>query len=286
MNSLSSGPPIQGVFQGKRKEKVYSTVLRSSFRRPISSLQRLWLAGGALLLLLVCWEVMVSLRLLPSDYVASPFSVFSGTIDLFVSHGLLTDLLASAGRISLAFAISSILAVPLGFLMSSFRKLNAMVEPVVSFVRYVPVPALLPVFVLFAGIGEAPKFLVLFFGTFFQLVLLIRDEADHVDEVYFEIARTLGANTWAQIRDVLVPKTAPKIYDHLRVTLGWCWTYLVIAELIAVQFGIGHVIKESQRFNNAVDLISCCLILGLIGLLTDTLLESLYPVLFPHRPRR
>ena len=190
--------------------------------------------------------------------------------------------LASIARIGVAFLIAAALAVPLGLLMSSFKILEGTVEPIVAFIRYVPVPSLVPIFVLWAGIGETTKFLVLFFGTFFQLVLLIRDDADHVPQIYFDIARTLGASTRQLLRDVLVPYLLPQIYDRLRVTLGWCWTYLVIAELVAVNWGIGHVIKEAQRFNAADQLFVSFIVLGFIGLTTDFAMGWGHRKLFPY----
>jgi NitT/TauT family transport system permease protein len=192
------------------------------------------------------------------------------------------DVLASVGRIGVAFLFSALFAVPIGLLMSSFKSVEALLEPIIDFVRYVPVPALLPIFILWSGIGETSKFLVLFFGTFFQLVLLIMDDADNVPRIYFDLASTLGANTIQLIRDILVPCLLPQIYDRLRVTLGWCWTYLVIAELIAVQNGIGHSIKEAQRFGAADQLFVCFLVLGLIGLLTDYCAKFAYRRFFPY----
>ena len=202
--------------------------------------------------------------------------------EMFVKDGFARDVLVSTSRIFFAFLITALVAVPIGILMSCFKPAEGVIAPLVEFVRYVPVPALLPIFVLWAGIGEAPKFLVLFFGTFFQLVLLVKDDADNVPQVNFDLARTMGARPLELMRDVLVPYLLPQIYDRLRVTLGWCWTYLVIAELIAAQRGVGHVIKEAQRFNASDKLFVCFIVLGLIGLLTDVAAKYFHHILFPH----
>jgi NitT/TauT family transport system permease protein len=204
---------------------------------------------------------------------------------MFRDQAFAVDVLASAGRIAFAFAVSALIAIPLGLLMSSFKIAEGLFEPMIDFIRYVPVPALLPIFVLTSGIGEQAKFLVLFFGTFFQLVLLVKDDADHMPPLYFDTARTMGANTFALFRDLLVPYLLPQMYDRLRVTLGWCWTYLVIAELIAVDRGMGHVIKEAQRFEDADRLFVCFITLGLIGLGTDFAAKRFFSVLFPYVPR-
>jgi NitT/TauT family transport system permease protein len=234
--------------------------------------------------MVVWWSVGAS-GLLPEAYFPGPIRVVMAGIDMFRDQGFAMDVLASAARIGAAFAISAILAIPLGLLMSSFRVAEGLLEPVIDFVRYVPVPALLPLFVLLSGIGEESKFLVLFFGTFFQLVLLIKDDADQMSNAYFDVGRTLGASTFALIRDLLVPYLLPQFYDRLRVTLGWCWTYLVIAELIAVDRGMGRIIKEAQRFQAADRLFVCFIVLGMIGFLTDYLAKVLYFRLFPYVER-
>ena len=252
------------------------------FREGISRRRYFALVGVSVLLLGACWATLSTFEVFPSAFFPDPWRVAAAAATMFGAHGFLRDILASAGRIGLAFLVSALLAVPLGLLMSAFKPVEALVEPIVDFVRYVPVPALIPLFILWSGIGETSKFLVLFFGTFFQLVLLIMDDADNMPRLYFDLARTMGASTPHLMRDVLVPFLLPQIYDDLRVTLGWCWTYLVIAELVAVERGVGHAIKEAQRFNAADQMLVCFIVLGCIGLLTDYLAKVAYRRLFPY----
>lgn len=252
------------------------------FRKGISKRYYLVVSSVSILLFGVLWAALSYLEIFPSEFFPGPYRVALAAVRMFGSQDFILDVLASAGRIGLAFLVSALIGVPLGLLMSSFKTVEAFVEPIVDFVRYVPVPALIPVFVLWSGIGENSKFLVLFFGTFFQLVLLIMDDADNVPHLYFDLARTMGASTIHLFRDVLVRSLLPLIYDRLRVTLGWCWTYLVIAELIAVERGIGHAIKEAQRFNATDQMFVCCIVLGVIGLLTDYLAKIAYRRLFPY----
>lgn len=256
----------------------------SDFRSAISGRARRGYALLSLVTVIAGWWIYASTAAETSIFVPSPQAVATAFIGM-MGTGFTIDILASTARILGAFAVSALIAIPVGIAMSSFRWFGAGLQPLVEFVRYVPVPALLPLFVLWTGIGESTKFLVLFFGTFFQLVLLIRDDADDVPSEYFELARTLGARRKDLLKDVLLPSLLPKIYDRLRVTLGWCWTYLVIAELIAVERGVGHVLKEAQRFSAADRIFVCFLILGGIGLLTDILAEVGYNLLFPHIPR-
>ena len=255
------------------------------FRRSISKSGSAALGLTGVLMILVVWMLAARWNSAGESFFPGPMKTLSAAYALFVQQSFLADVGASAARIGVAFAMSAVLAIPLGIMMSSFRSLGAFLTPFIDFIRYVPVPALLPIFVLSFGIGETPKLLVLFFGTFFQLVLLVIDDADGVTDLKFDTARTLGASTPSLLRDVLLPAMLPRLYDNLRITLGWCWTYLVIAELIAVKTGMGHVIKEAQRYNAADVLIVACVTMGLIGLLTDLVLRWLHGILFPYVPR-
>jgi NitT/TauT family transport system permease protein len=252
------------------------------FRGKISRRQYVLSCCVSLLLCIGFWFLVSASGTVPREFLPSPGATVLAAAKMFQSPIFLQDILASSGRILMAFLFSALLAVPIGLLMSSFKFVEALLEPLVDFIRYVPVPALIPLFIIWGGIGETSKFLVLFFGTFFQLVLIIMDDADNVPRIYFDLARTLGASTPQLIRDVLVPYLLPQIYDRLRITLGWCWTYLIIAELIAVERGIGHTIKEAQRFNAADQMFVCFIVLGLIGLLTDFGAKVGYRFLFPY----
>jgi NitT/TauT family transport system permease protein len=252
------------------------------FRKPVRRRWYLSIAISSVLLTLAAWYVVSATGVFPEAFFPSPTRVYVAALNMFGSQDFVTDVLASAARIGVAFLVCAVVGIPLGLLMSSFKSVEALVEPLIDFLRYVPVPALLPIFVLWSGIGEIPKFLVLFFGTFFQMVLLVMDDADNVPNVYFDLAKTMGATTRHLVRDVLIPYLMPQVFDRLRVTLGWCWTYLVIAELIAVERGVGHAIKESQRFNAADKLFVCFIVLGLIGLVTDFGAKLVYRILFPY----
>lgn len=252
------------------------------FRGKISRRQYALICVFSLLLWLAIWFLVSASGSVPREFLPSPEGTLWAAVRMLQSPVFLQDILASSGRILVAFLLSALLAVPTGLLMSSFKFVEALLEPLIDFIRYVPVPALIPLFIIWGGIGESSKFLVLFFGTFFQLVLIIMDDADNVPRIYFDLARTLGASTPQLIRDVLVPYLLPHIYDRLRITLGWCWTYLIIAELIAVERGIGHTIKEAQRFSAADQMFVCFIILGIIGLLTDYGAKVGYRFLFPY----
>jgi ABC-type nitrate/sulfonate/bicarbonate transport system ATPase subunit/ABC-type nitrate/sulfonate/bicarbonate transport system permease component len=183
-----------------------------------------------------------------------------------VGHSFLWDITISVYRVGAAFLLSAVMAIPLGILMSSYRIVNGLSEPIIDFIRYLPVPALVPLTVIWLGIGETSKIALLWIGTFFQLVLLIADDARRVPREYIEIGMTVGAKPRSVLRHIILPAMLPNMVDNLRITLGWCWTYLIVAE-IAAQFGIGcHRWRPGA---GAVDTIFAgILTIGVIGLAT------------------
>jgi NitT/TauT family transport system permease protein len=161
--------------------------------------------------------------------------------------------------------------------MSSFRIVNALTEPIVDFVRYLPVPAIVPLTVIWLGIGEVSKITLLWIGTFFQLLLLIADDARRVPREFVEIGYTLGARPPQIMRDIVLRAMLPSMVDNLRITLGWCWTYLIVAEIVAADSGIGYVIMSARRYVKTDQVMAGVLTIGLIGLVTDQLIR------FAHR---
>ncbi|MEM6268108.1 MAG: ABC transporter permease [Bacteroidota bacterium] len=203
---------------------------------------------------------------------------------LFLSNegGFFGDIAISVGRVMLAFTISALIAVPLAAFMSEFRWLNRLIEPYIDFIRYLPVPALIPLSILIFGIGEEAKIALLFTGTFFQLILLILDDLKQIPSTYLDLAYTLKYGR-GKLLHLKLASIAPQIYNNCRITLGWCWTYLVIAELVASQAGIGHMIKEAQRFSNTADVFVGIMVMGIIGFASDNILKFFYPRIFKYQ---
>jgi len=203
-------------------------------------------------------------------------------VKLFFERNFLTDISISIARVLSAWSMSFILAVPFALLMSNSKILYRLFSPYVDFFRYLPVPVLIPLLILFFGIGESAKIALLFIGTFFQLVLLIYDDLQDVPTEYYDISYTLKFNGW-EVQKMKLMAIAPNLWNNCRITMGWCWTYLVIAELIASQEGIGFMIKEAQRFSNTPEIYVGILTMGLIGLGTDFIWKFFYPRVFSYK---
>jgi NitT/TauT family transport system permease protein len=211
----------------------------------------------------------------------TPTAMILSIRDMYQDETLLPDIKISIYRIGMGFLLSAVLAIPLGILMGAYKSIEAAHEPFVGFVRYVPVPALIPLIMVIAGIDEPAKILLIFIGTYFQMVLVVADVTRKIPKDLLNAARTLGANRAQLLFSVLIPATLPGVMDTCRTMIGWAWTYLVIAEVVATDSGLGYSIMKAQRFSRADEIFADIFILGLLGLATDMLFKVLQPRLLP-----
>ena len=179
------------------------------------------------------------------------------------------------------FAYSCLLGIPLAILCGSFDFFSKLHEPFVDFFRYMPAPTFSVLFVAFLGTADAPKIMLVFVGTFFQLVLVIANTTRLLENSLIEAAQTLGAKRRQLLGRIILPGILPNLYNDLRILLGWAWTWLVIAELIGEKTGLtGFIDTQGTRYN--FDRVFPVIILiGLTGFFTDRLLNWLRYLFFP-----
>src|SRR4051812_32117665 len=201
--------------------------------------------------------------------------------DLLAHQHFNYDIGMTVWRVLGGFAIAALLAVPLGVMMGAYKPIEAFFEPFVSFARYPPASAFIPLLILWAGLGELQKLLVIFIGSVFQLVLMVAVAVAGVRRDLVEAAVTLGARDRGIIARVLIPASAPDIAEILRLVLGWAWTYVIVAELIGSSSGIGHMIIDSQALLATGQIIFGIIVIGIIGLISDFLFKWANRRLFP-----
>ena len=229
----------------------------------------------------IAWFAATNLKLVPEFFLPTPQAVWVELIRQIREGILFQDAAASIYRISIGWLISTLLAVPLGILMGNFRLFEDMFEPFIDLVRYMPAVAFIPLTILWVGVGDTQKFLILFIGTFFQEVLLIMDNVKTVPQDLIQVSKTLGLSRREILTDVVLRSALPGIWDTFRITLGWAWTYLVVAELVAANGGLGYRIMRAQRFLDTEAIILGILVIGALGLITDTLFKQGYKKFFP-----
>lgn len=250
-------------------------------REPIPKGLYLILALSSFAFLLILWSILTYGRFVDPLFLPSPGRVFQAGVDLFSELGFTTDILNSVYRVMMGFVVAAIIGVPIGLIMGTFKVAEAFTEPVVGFIRYMPASAFIPLFILWLGIGDIEKIAIIFVGSFFQLVLMVAVVAKNVHKDMLETAYTLGAKRFQVIRKVLLPASLPGIVDTLRIIVGWAWTYIIVAELVASASGIGYMIISSQRMLRTGNIIFGILTIGMLGLITDFFFKWLYNKLFP-----
>ena len=270
----AKGKPAPPDRSAGRQMELWRDLFR--FRGTVRPHQELVISFAAFLTILVLWFLATTLGLVQPQFLPSPQAVVWAWWRLFSENDYASDVGISIARVWIAFLASAVIAIPLGMLMSSYRAVNACSEPLIDFVRYLPVPALVPLTLIWLGIGEESKIALLWIGTFFQLVLLIADDARRVPKEFIETGRTLGASDRALMKDVLFPAMLPSMVDSLRITLGWCWTYLIVAEIVASNSGIGYQLWTARRYGKSPEVFAGILAIGIIGLVSDQAIRFLH----------
>jgi NitT/TauT family transport system permease protein len=251
----------------------------------ISPAEFVSLSAVVFLVLALVWYGVTAAGLVQPLFLPSPQAVFLRLADGWASGKLQADIGISLYRISMGFLISTALALPIGILIGSYRGWEAAIEPFVDFVRYMPVVAFVPLSILWTGTGDAQKFLIIFIGTFFQQVLLVMDNVKAVPRDFIKLGRTLEMPERRILARVVLPSALPAIWDTLRISLGWAWTWLVLAELVAATSGLGYRITTAQRFFQTDLIFGYLLILGVLGLITDQAMKAAGRYLFRYQER-
>lgn len=255
-------------------------MIKIKIRKDIGKKNYLLLAIVAFLVLIGVWTLVTELGLLDAIFLPKPMQVVQYYISAIQDGSLWENTKISVYRILLGFIYAVILGIPVGILMGSFKKVEAVIRPLCEFIRYMPVPAFVPLIMVWVGIGENAKITVIFIGTFFQLVLMVADDAMSVPDDLINAGYTLGCGTAKTIFKILIPAMLPRLMETLRMMVGWAWTYLVSAELVAANSGLGYTILKSQRFLATDAIFGGILLIGLLGLVTDRIFAMINKKLF------
>jgi NitT/TauT family transport system permease protein len=239
------------------------------------------LALAGLVLPLLAWGLLSMFGGVSPVFLPGPEKVLLRIVSWATEDDLLGDALISTMRVVAGWALSALIAVPLGLFIGSWRAVQALLEPLTDFIRYMPAVAFIPLVMLWVGIDEGAKVAIIFIGTFFQMVLMVAEDVRRVPMAQIEAAQTMGATRREVIEKVILPSAKPALLDTLRVTMGWAWTYLVVAELVAANSGLGFAILKAQRFLQTDKIFAGILLIGLIGLAIDQLFRLLHRKAFP-----
>ena len=248
---------------------------------PVAPRTRVVLGVSFFVLFVAVWSAVTFGGLVPKIFLADPLQMLRSGWTLLTEMGFAYDIGMTVWRVLGGFVIAAAIALPLGVMMGAYKPVEAFFEPFISFARYLPASAFIPLLILWVGIGEAQKLSVIFIGSFFQLVLMIAVIVGNTRRDLVEAAYTLGSSDASLVRRVLIPGAAPEIAETLRMVLGWAWTYVIVAELIGAPSGIGPMITDSQSLLATDQIIFGIIVIGLIGLVSDFAFKAANRRLFP-----
>lgn len=256
---------------------------RGDFRLRKEISKKRYMASGILtfVIIFLIWIVLCASGVVKEMFLPSPAKVLKDIIETAKDGTLWANMGYSIFRITMGFIIASLVGIPLGILAGSFKSFEAIISPICEFIRYMPVPAFVPLVMVWCGIGEGAKITIVFLGCFFQVVLMIADDARSVPDDLLSSSYTLGTTRWSTITKVLIPAMLPKMMMTLRMMIGWGWTYLTVAELVASNSGLGYSILKAQRFLHTESIFSGILIIGILGLITDRMFAFAIKKMFP-----
>ena len=249
-------------------------------REAVSERRARGLALAGLLTFLGAWAVLSYGDIVPSVILPSPTEVLRAFPVLHFQEALVRSAGWSLYRVTMGFVLSGLVAIPLGLLMGTFPAVKHFLSPLIDPLRFLPISALVPLFLVWFGIEETMKIMLLFVGTLVYLLPLVVEAVERVDDVYLQTATTLGASRWQLVRHVLIPGSLPAIGEALRVMNGIGWTYVILAEIVNARYGLGHIITVAGKRSHVDQIFAGVIVILVIGVATDFIIRIINKQLF------
>lgn len=240
--------------------------------------------------LLALWWVASHMRWLPPLFLPTPESIITALVDAWngnVQGGqpLIEHFQASMVRVFGAFLLAVVTAVPIGVLMGVSRVARGVFDPPIEFYRPLPPLAYLPLIVIWFGIDETSKILLIFLACFAPLAMSAQAGVRSVTIEQINAAYSMGANRWQVIRHVVMPAALPEILTGMRIAIGFGWTTLVAAEMVAATAGLGQMVLNASNFLRTDVVIMGIMLIGLIAYIFDMLMRKAEKWLVPWKGR-
>ncbi len=249
-------------------------------REVVSNARARSLAIVGVLTFLGLWCGLSFGGLVPGVILPSPLDVLKAFPVLHFEEALVRSALMSLYRVAAGFALSAAVAIPLGLLMGTFPPLKHFFAPILDPLRFLPISALVPLFIVWFGIDDLQKIVFLFVGIFVYMLPLVVDAVENVEEVYLQTATTLGASRKQLVWSVLIPGSLPAIGEALRVMNGIGWTYVILAEVINARYGLGALITVAGKRSHVDQIFALVIVILGIGIVTDQLIRFVNKKLF------
>lgn len=223
--------------------------------------------------LLVAWEVCALLGFFPPNWLPAPTSVFTTAVGLCRGGELMRHILSTSGRVLSGFAVGVVAGTSLGFATGTSPRLRAALDPFIQSLRNIPSMAWVPLFLLWMGIGESSKIVLIALGVFFPVYLNLLSGILNVDRKLLEVGRVFRLSSFALIRRVMLPAALPSYVVGLRTGLSLGWMFVVAAELMGASSGIGFLMNDGQMTGRPGVIIASILLFAICGKITDIAIE-------------
>jgi sulfonate transport system permease protein len=255
------------------------TVARSE---PTSAVTKVWethrwsiIRLSSPVVLVVLWQLLSATGLIPQDVLPAPQLIFDAGLQL-IENGKLVEALAVSGlRVVEGLLLGGLIGIALGVAVGLSQWFEATVDPPLQMLRALPHLGLIPLFILWFGIGELPKVLLVALGVSFPLYLNTFSAIRQVDPKLLETADVLGFSLWQRLRIIILPSAAPQVLVGLRQSLAIGWLTLIVAEQINADKGIGFLINNARDFLRIDIIIFCLVVYALLGITTDAVVRAL-----------
>lgn len=232
-----------------------------------------WVSGISAMVLLVIWEVICRSGVVSALFLPSPTGIIAALVDMLTGGEIATSLAASMYRIVLGFALGSVIGLTVGLFTGTSALIDRIGTPIVNALYPIPKIALLPLFILWLGIGELSKVTIIALGVFFPVAMNTYSGVKNVDPLLIKVAVSFNATRWMTLKKVVLPAALPMIFAGLRLAAGTSLLLLVAAEMIAAQEGIGALILHYGDLMITDRLMAGVIVLSVLGLVFNQLLQ-------------
>lgn len=240
---------------------------------------------GTVVFMFVLWVVVTETGLANELFLPGPVAIFNAFIKVatkgYQGSTLLEHVATSLYRILSGFGLACIIGIPLGIAMGVSRAVQAMFSPLIEFYRPLPPLGLYTLLVMWLGIGEESKLALLFLAALPGIIIATIQAVNAIDPIYVRAARTLGVSNLQLVRHVYLPGAGPTILTGMRISLGFTYTVLVAAEIVAATAGIGWMIWDAAKFLLSDIVIMGLIVLGLTGVMLDMVMRTIGALLMP-----
>ncbi|MDG0022957.1 ABC transporter permease [Trinickia sp. Y13] len=260
---------------------------RIKLRLVHASMKSYGLTAAVLAIAVLLWQAVSMAGVFPAFALPSPVAVWRAFVDIvrdgYGGQSLVGDILVSCFRIVIGFVGAVAIGVPVGLLMSRNKIVNDIIDPLLQFVRPVPPLAYIPLLVVWFGIGELPKAILILVGTIPVIIIGTMSGVKSTPPLRIAVARTLGATNAQIFRRIVLPSALPEIFTAMRVGIGVAWTCLVAAELIAASSGLGWLVQFAGQALQVSVVIVGIVIIGVIGYAMELVIRKVENWVVPWR---